>query len=324
MRSGFRTRWWQPWGNLDLTKIRHPQERIVVLRSIVVNAALVAGAAAIVYVAPEWVSGHGRVSELLQRVRLAAVAVIVLLPAVVLLRFGRWAEIRENSARLGRDQVPEIFAILERHCRVLGVDPPELYTSALESVGTSTSLALIGGRRMIVLGQNLYNGLDRIRDRTDVLEFVLGHELGRLALGHASWWEELLLGYLKRIPVLRVPLLGVQTASRDRFAATLSPGGIRGLVFIAVGGDLLDHVDTAAFVRQVMRDDTPARWAWVGRLGRDGPHLAERVRALYRAGFLDLERDLGLTSAPPAAPGGAVGATAAMSRPEREPPQRRT
>ncbi len=30
---------------------------------------------------------------------------------------------------------------------------------------------------------------------------------------------------------------------------------------------------------QVMRDDTPERWAWI-KIGRDGPHLAERVRAL--------------------------------------------
>ncbi len=312
----------QTWGNLDLAKIRHPEERIVVFRSVVANAALVAAVVALVYLAPTWVTGRAGVSALIERVRLAAIAVIVLLPLLSLMRSGHWAEIRENSVRLGRDQVPELFAILERHCRVLGVEPPELYVSTLERVGISSALALIWGRRrVIVLGQNLFNGVDRIRDRTDVLEFVLGHELGRLALGHAGWREEVLLGYLKRIPVLRMPLLTVQTASRDRFAATLSPGGIRGLVLIAVGGELLDHVDTAAFVRQVMRDDTPERWAWVGKLGRDGPHLAERVRALYRAGFLDLERDLGLTSAPPAAPGGAVGAAAATSRPEREPPR---
>jgi hypothetical protein len=279
-------------GTLDLANVRHPWERVVFALSMLANAAVIAGAATLVYLAPEWLPGRPRVSALVDRVRLAAVAAIILLPALGFLRFGRWAEYRENSVRLGRDQVPEIFSILERQCRALGVDPPELYASTLESVGLSTSLDLAGGRRIIVLGPELFQGLERIQDRSDVLEFVLGHELGRLALGHASWWEEIVLGYLKRIPLLRVPLLSVQTASRDRIAARLSPEGIRGLVLVAAGGNLLDHVGVATFVRQVMRDDTPRSWAWVGSLGGDAPHVAQRVRELYLAGFLDLERDL--------------------------------
>lgn len=278
---------------VDLAKVRHPREHVVFWGSVLANAAVIACAAAVVYLAPEWLSAHHRVTALVDRIRLAAVAAILLLPLLGVLRLGRWAALRENSVHLGRDQVPEIFTILERHCRALGVDPPELYASTLETVGLSTALALGRGRWFIVLGPALFAGLDRIRDRADVLEFVLGHELGRLALGHASWWEDLVIGYLKRIPVLRFPLLAVQTTSRDRFAATLSSGGIRSLMLFAVGGDLLDHVDPAAFVRQVMRDDTPRRWAWVGKLGLDGPPLAQRARNLYHAGFLDLERDLG-------------------------------
>jgi hypothetical protein len=188
--------------------------------------------------------------------------------------------------------VPELFSIHERHCRALGIEPPELYASAVEHVGISTSLA-IGRRRVVVLGPELFAGLEAIRERRDVFEFVLAYELGRLELGHATWWDALLLGYLKRIPVLRMPLLRVQTASRDRFAATLAPAAtLRGLALVAVGGDLLDHVDTRAFVRDVLRDDTP-RWSiWLGGVGRDAPHLALRVRELHRSGFLDLERHL--------------------------------
>ncbi len=277
---------------LDLAKVRHPLERVVFAASVLSNAAVIAGAAAVVYLAPEWLTARAGVSELVDRVRLAAVAAILLLPTLGLLRFGRWAEFRENSVRLGRDQVPEIFSILERHCRALGMDPPELYASTLESVGLSTALRLPKGRWIIALGPDLFEGMERLQDRADVLGFVLGHELGRLALGHASWWEDLVLGYLKRVPVLRAPLLSVQTASRDRFAARLSPEGIRGLVIVEVGGSLLDRVDVATFLRQVMRADTPRRWAWVGKLWRDGPHVSERIRELYRTGFLDLERDL--------------------------------
>ena len=277
--------------NIDLAKIRHPHERLVVSLSVVTNVAIVAGAAALVYFAPEWLSSHGHVSRLVNEIRLAGVAAILLLPAVAFLRLGRWAAFRENSVRLGREQVPDLFAIFERQCSTLGVAPPVLYVSSLKDVGLSTSLATRGGRRIIVLGPELFAGLRQIQDRADAFEFVLAYELGRLALGHASWWEDLILGYLKRIPVLRMPLLTVQTASRDRFAATLTPGSIWGLVLFVVGGDLLEHVDPAEFVRRVMRDDTPAGWAWLGRLGRDAPDFRERVRELYRAGFLNLDRE---------------------------------
>jgi hypothetical protein len=277
---------------LDLAKVRHPRERAMFAMSVLANGAVIAGAAAIAYLAPEWLAAHGRVAALIDRLRLVAIAAILLLPALALLRRGRCAAISENSVRLGRDQVPEIHSILERHCRALDVDPPELYASTAERAGISTSIALLGGRRIIVLGPDLFAGVEKIQDRADVLSFVLAHELGRLALGHASWWDALLLGYLKRIPILRAPLLTVQTASRDRFATTLSPTAIRGLALVAVGGDLLDHVDTAAFVRQVMRDDTPRWAARLGAMGRDAPHLAHRVRELYRTGFLDLARDL--------------------------------
>ena len=279
-----------PWADrLDLERIRDPRERRVVALSVLANAMVIALAAAVLYFAPVWLSAHGHVSALVNRIRLAAIASVFLLPVLAVFRLGRWASYRENSVRLGRDQLPEIFLILERHCSTLGVDPPRLYVSTLESAEVSTALALARGRRIIVLGPALFNGLDRIAERADVLGFVLASELGRLALGHASWWEDLVLGYLKRIPILRAPLLKVQTSSRDRFAATLSPASIRGLALAAVGGDLLSHVDLDAFVRQVVHDPTSPWWAWVGELGRDGPSLARRLRDLQSAGFLDLE-----------------------------------
>jgi hypothetical protein len=248
-------------------------------------------AAAEAEVRAQVIHAPGAVSAVVDRIRLAVVVAIVLLPVLGVLRLGQWAAFRENSVRLGPDQVPGIFSILERLSRTVGVEIPELYACTVAGVGLSTALRT-RRRRIIVLGPDLFAGLDRIKDRTDVLASVLAYELGRIELGHASWWEEVVLGYLSRIPILRTPLIAVQTASRDRFAATLCPESIRGLILVAAGGDLLAHVDAATFVRQVLRDDTPPSWAWVGKQGRREPHVAERIRALHRAGLLDMERVL--------------------------------
>jgi hypothetical protein len=274
-------------GPLDLAKIRHPRERTVFLLSALANVAVIAGAALLAYFLPEWLASHSRVTALVNRIRLAAVTAIVLLPLLGVLRLAKWAAFRENSVRLDREQVPQLFSILESQCRTLGVDPPELFASTLASVGLSTALRLGHDRRIVVLGPNLFAGLDSFDDRADVLEFVLAYELGRIELGHADWWMDFVFGYLKRIPVVRAPLLNVEIASRDRFAATLAPRSIRGLLFMAAGGDLLAHVDPMLFVRQVVSDDTPPRWIWVARMMREDPHVAERLRALHHAGFLD-------------------------------------
>jgi len=277
--------------NAERDQIRHPGERLILLLSALANLAIVAAVVAALLLAPDWLKAHPRVQAVAQRVRGAVVLAVVVLPALSFLRRGRLALVRENSVRLGRDQVPEIFSILEGQCRALGsTRVPELYVSAGATSELSNAMSFHGEMQAIVLGADLFAGLGRIEDRTDAIAFVLGHELGRIRLGHASWWQELFLGYLKRIPVLRLPLLRVQTFSRDRCGALLAPEGIRGLVLQAVGGDLLDDTNVAAYVHQAM--EGPSRWSRLGSLGRAGPHVSSRVRALYHAGFFQLEPDL--------------------------------
>jgi hypothetical protein len=271
----------------------HPRERVVLLLSVIANLAIIAGVIVLLVLAPKaWMGEHPRLESLAKKVQAAAIIAVVVVPFVPILRRARLALIRENSVRLGRDQIPELHAILERQAAALGFEQvPELYVSA--SAGPNElaiSAQLAGGTQAIVINLSLFSGLHSLAGRRDVFAFILAHELGRLLLGHAVWWEELFLGYLKRIPVLRLPLLTVQTLSRDRVAATLAPDGIRGLVYQAIGGDLIDEVDVPAYVRRVL--DGPTPWSWAASFRRPAPHISLRVRALYRQGLFDLDRDL--------------------------------
>lgn len=273
-----------------MSRARHPHERRVVALSIVVNFALVAGAVAVIALAPGWLSAHPGLAQLARRVQLVAIAVVLVFPALGLLRSGRWMMIHLNSVRLGPDQLPEVHAILERQCRALRIAPPALYVSAVAGVGVSDAIALRGGRaRGIVLGEKLFDGFGDVAERQDVFAFVIGHELGRLLLGHASWWSELLLGYLRHIPVLRLPVAMVETYSRDRFAALLAPGSVSALAMQASGGEIFGAIHVDPFVRDALAPG-PRRQALIGAILRKEPHLVDRVVELRRYGFFDPEQ----------------------------------
>jgi hypothetical protein len=87
---------------------------------------------------------------------------------------------------------------------------------------------------------------------------------------------------------LRLPLITVETLARDRIAAGLAPDGIRGLVLLATGGDLLASVDVDEYVRRAL--DGPSAWSKIAAMGRKGPHVSLRIRSLYQEGYFHLDR----------------------------------
>lgn len=291
-----------------MARARHPLERRVVALSTLANLALIAGAVAAIALAPGWLSSHPSVAQLAVRVRLVAIVAVLVVPALGLLRSGRWMMIQLNSVRLGPDQLPAVHAILERHCRVLRIPPPALYVSGLPGLGVSDGIALRRGRvRAIVLGEKLFDGTGDLAAREDVFAFVIGHELGRLLLGHASWWSELFLGYLRHIPVLRLPVAMVETYSRDRFAALLAPGSVSALALMASGGEIYGSIDVGAFARDAL---APGRRPWQARVGamlRREPHLVDRVRELHRCGLFEPRQAGGPPQEDPRRRAGAAG-----------------
>lgn len=278
---------------VDPSQARHPRERRTLVLSAVANLALIAAAVGAILLAPGWLSVHPRAAQLVHRIQVAAVVVVLLVPALGLLRLGRWMMIHRNSVRVGPDQLPELHAVLERQCRMLGIPAPALYVSSLPIVAFSDALALgRHGTRAIVLGEKLFDGVDTVEARRDVFAFVIGHELGRIVLGHASWWTELVLGYLKRVPVLRLPLVTVQTYSRDRVAALLAPDSLDALALFASGGEIFGCVNVRAFIRDALAPAPRRAAARIGAMLRKEPHLADRIHELYRYGFFEPDAEL--------------------------------
>ena len=270
------------------SRLRHPLERPVFIAFVVLNVALGGAVLWIAVKAPGWLSRYPRLEEYVEEARAVAVVAVLSVPALVLLRNARHAGVRGNSVRLSPAQMPEIYEVLQSHCRRLGMTSvPELYLSD-EAISDSSQAYSSWHCDYIVLGADfLQPDIDRVRD---VFTFQLARELGRIRLGHTRWWDEMLISYVVKIPYLRNVLLHLRTFSNDRYGAFLAPEGLPGLVALASGRRMLHSVNVPDFIRQAR--DFQGPWARLSELMEARPHVLSRAAALYEAGLFRMEDDL--------------------------------
>lgn len=263
--------------------LRHPWERTIFLASVMVNLGIMVGAFFLLRTAHDWLREHPLVAKTLKHVELLATAAVFAPPAIVLIRNARRGSILGNTVRVSRQQIPEMYDMLERYCRRLGLEHvPDLHVSD-QAIRQPAHAYSVWRQEYIVITQHFAEpALDVNRD---VVAFMLASELGRIRLGHTRWWYELALAYVIRIPYLRNPMTQVETFSHDRYAAFLEPGGVRGLVAQASGRRMLQAVNVQDYLDQVR--EYGGVWAFLSNLTKSTPHVAYRIKALWKAGLLE-------------------------------------
>jgi hypothetical protein len=270
----------------DESQLRYPAERPLFLAFAVLNVLLMAAAVFIILKGSDWLRAYPRLAEYRGRIRVLAIAAVLGVPAIVFLRNIRHALVRGRSIALSPRQLSQIYAILQRHCERLGIDPlPELYFS-----DTNTTKPARAYRSWkcdyIVLSSKFLQ--PNMQPMLPVFAFWLGREIGRLRLEHASWATEFLLAYVDKIPHLSNPLRRVFTYSEDRYAAFLAPEGLPGLIGVASGRLMLPEVNAPDYLKQVRLYG--GVWARLAELTQAEPTISNRIKALLDAGFLKLQQ----------------------------------
>ena len=284
---------------IDESRLRHPHERWIFVATVVVNLALMAAAVYLTAYGSAWLEAHPRLDKYADGLRAAAVLAILSPPLLVVLRNTRRTIVMGSSVPLSRAQLPEIYAAFERFCETLGLRPaPELYLTEDAVDEVSSAYSTWRGNYVVLRAKFLESDLAEVRD---VYEFFLARELGRVRLGHTRWWDELLLSYVVQIPYLRNPLSHVRAYSHDRYALRLAPGSVRGLVVQASGRHMLKRMSVPEYLRQAITFG--GGWARVASLTRRLPHISLGVKALYRAGLLDLDHATSVPAPVPGQPG---------------------
>lgn len=189
------------------------------------------------------------------------------------------AHLRGSAVKLGPDQMPELYARVQRIGQRLGMEKlPDAYV--MQAGGSLNALATkLLGSSFIVLYSDL---LDACADDEEAADFVIAHEIGHLKAGHLRFNWFLILGQL-------VPFLGgaysrarEYTADRYGFAAvTDRRAAIHGLTVLAAGGTHAKKVNLLTFMNQ--RRDMTGVLMTLGRWMSTHPPIVDRVAEADRA-----------------------------------------
>lgn len=268
------------------SQLRWPTERSLFIASVLFNLLLMILAIVLLTYGAEWLERYPRLAKRADELKMLAVAAVLAPPAIAVIRNARRGLVRGRDVRLSRDQIPEIYGIFEQQCGQLGMTQiPELYVSASAAESNAFSA---WKQNFIVLSTDY---LGPLGESHDTIAFFLGRQIGAIRLGHAKWWDELLLWYVLKIPLARAPVQKARTLSLDRYGAFLSRAGLRPLIILATGRHIGRVVNSHGYLKQV--DEFGGFWDRVGEIGRKTPALAKRVRALQEVGLLEQRVDAG-------------------------------
>ncbi|GID30883.1 M48 family metallopeptidase [Paractinoplanes brasiliensis] len=265
----------------DSTRLRHPAELPFYVFMVVLNLViiwLILQAAITLPFLPERWEDSGWATA----VRSALFGLLLLVPALIVVRETQRASVRGTAVELSPRQYEDLYRTADDFAHKLGLPRrPQIYLA--NGNGTLNAFAAQAtGHDYVVLSNELFVNL-RANNR-DGLRFILGHELGHIRLHHVSLWYQLSVAYSERIPLLGPALSRLREYSCDRHGAHLCPSGATGLVLLASGRYTEHTTDLDELVGQGRR--LRGFWVELAQLTQSHPFTVRRLERLFRLGLL--------------------------------------
>jgi Zn-dependent protease with chaperone function len=265
--------------------LRDPYEIPLYILSVLVNLLIVAlillGALYLGFL--NALAGEPLSGPLVDAIRVAFVALLLLVPGLVVARQLTRAGIRGSAVKLSRRQFPDIYTVKEDFARRLGLRrDPEIYLMSGNGVLNAFAASTFGYDFVVIHSELFSNTYERNKE---ALAFIIGHELGHLRLGHTRLWYQLSTAYVDRVPLLAGFLSRAREFSCDQHGAYLAPQGEEGLVLLTAGRYVYKQVDVDELLEQAQR--FRGFWPVVAQLPQSHPFSVRRLRVLYDLGFFE-------------------------------------
>jgi len=261
--------------------LRHPAENLTFTLLVVLNFAILA-------VLIDFLVSAALIPPALRNTnwettwRAVAGAIILVAPALILIRQIQRASIRGTAVQLSRTQFPDLYTSIDDFSATLGVKPtPTLYLS--NGNGTLNAFAAQSGltNNYVVLSNELFANLRN--DNREGTRFILGHEISHIRLHHVALWYSLVICYSQLIPILGPTLSRLREYSCDRNGAALEPKGEPGLILLAAGRYASENVLPGELVEQ--GHHLGGFWVEIAQLPRSHPCTVRRIWRLHQLGL---------------------------------------
>src|ERR1700712_1136244 len=164
-------------------------------------------------------------------------------PIVLFLGRGlNYGQQRANGVKMSPTQFPEGYWLVVEAARRFGLsEAPDAYV-VLGNGRINAFASGHGFRRYVVVYSDLFEVGGQARD-PEALAFVIGHEVGHIAAGHASYWRQLSQLAMK-IPFLGQALSRSMEYTADNYGYAFRPEGARRAIgVLSAGKYLLRWVD---------------------------------------------------------------------------------
>ncbi|MEU8816604.1 M48 family metallopeptidase [Actinoplanes sp. NPDC048796] len=262
-------------------RLRHPAEIPMFIFMVVLNVIIIWAILQAAITLP-FLPDRIRESGWGTTIRSAFIALLLLVPALVVIRETQRASIRGGAVELSPRQYPDLYAIVDEFAAKLALPRrPSIYLA--NGNGTLNAFAAQAtGHDYVVIANELFVNL-RHENRAG-LRFILGHEVGHIKLHHVALWYQLAVAYSERIPILGPTLSRLREYSCDRHGAHLCPDGATGLVLLAGGRYTENTVDIPELVRQGKR--LHGFWVGLAQLPMSHPFTVRRLERLVSLGML--------------------------------------
>src|SRR5215207_6264541 len=187
---------------MNSVQLRSPYEIPLYVFSVLVNLLIIAlilvGALLLGYL--NALAGEPLSGPAVDAIRVAFIALLLLVPGLVVYRQITRAGTRGSAVRLSPRQFPDIHALKEDFARRLNLRrDPEIYVMSGNGALNAFAASTFGYDFVVIHSELFSNTYERNKD---ALAFIVGHELGHLRLGHTRLWYQLSTAYVDRVPLL--------------------------------------------------------------------------------------------------------------------------
>jgi Zn-dependent protease with chaperone function len=261
--------------------LRHPAEIPMFIFMVVLNFVIL-GVLIYFLVSTALIPEDVRDSNWENVIRAVAAAILLVAPALLLVRQIQRASIRGTAVQLSRTQFPDLYVSMDDFAATLQVKPtPTVYL--VNGNGTLNAFASQSGwtNNYVVLYNELFANLRN--DNREGTRFILGHEIAHIRLHHVALWYNLVLCYSQLIPILGPTLSRLREYSCDRNGAALEPEGDLGLILLTAGRYAADNVQVSELIDQGR--DLGGFWVELSQLYRSHPWTVRRIWRLHQLGL---------------------------------------